>query len=380
MRGCGAFDRSSTIHTTTMIGRFGGGWISTRAIVTAKPSSLSSVLARSKRDKLTVMRLGVIDIGSNTIHLLVVDAHPGASPVPEHSQRSLVRLMRHLTPEGAISAEGEELIRAALVESVAAARELRVDDLLVTATSAMREATNGTEVLRRLERASGERIAVLSGEDEARITMLAVRRWLGWSAGEILLFDIGGGSFEIAQGSDEYPDAQVSLPLGAGRTTVQFLPDDPPGHPAVSALRAHAREELTRVRDELFGHRPTPNRVVGTSKTIRSLGRLVGGTPDPTTGQPAPLHYQALKEWEPFLREMPSSVREYLPGVTPERGYQLMAGAVVLRTAMKVFGVKKLEVSPWALREGIVLRYIDQLDNSAADPVEFTHERRPSQT
>ncbi|MBB4071696.1 Ppx/GppA family phosphatase [Leucobacter sp. OH2974_COT-288] len=309
------------------------------------------------------MRLGVIDVGSNTVHLLVVDAHPGASPVPYHSQRSLLRLMRYLDEAGCITAEGVTKIVTAIDEAVKAAREIGVDDLIVTATSAIREAPNGPEVLRLVAAQTGEMPQVLSGEDEARITMLAVRRWFGWSAGEILLFDIGGGSFEIAQGADEYPDVQASLPLGAGRATVQFIPEDPPGHPAVSALRRHARAEFTRVRDDLFVDRPQPQMVVGTSKTIRSLGRLVSGSDNPVTGRKRPLYYHDLKEWEPFLREMPSSVREYLPGVTPERGYQLMAGAVLLRTAMKVFGVSKLHISPWALREGIVLRYIDSLDS-----------------
>lgn len=309
------------------------------------------------------MRLGVIDVGSNTVHLLVVDAHPGASPVPYHSQRSLLRLMRYLDETGCITTEGVTKIVTAIDEAVKAAREIGVDDLIVTATSAIREAPNGPEVLQLVATQTGEMPQVLSGEDEARITMLAVRRWFGWSAGEILLFDIGGGSFEIAQGADEYPDVQASLPLGAGRATVQFIPEDPPGHSAVSALRAHARAEFTRVRDDLFADRPQPQMVVGTSKTIRSLGRLVSGGDNPVTGRKRPLYYHDLKEWEPFLREMPSSVREYLPGVTPERGYQLMAGAVLLRTAMKVFGVSKLHISPWALREGIVLRYIDSLDS-----------------
>ncbi|WP_449278972.1 Ppx/GppA phosphatase family protein [Leucobacter sp. GX24907] len=315
------------------------------------------------------MRLGVIDVGSNTVHLLVVDAHPGASPVPYHSQRSILRLMRYLDGDGAIVEEGIALIIESIVESVQAAHEVGVDDLISTATSAIREAANGEEVLARITRETGVVLQVLSGEDEARITMLAVRRWLGWSAGEVLLFDIGGGSFEIAQGADEYPDVQVSLPLGAGRSTVNFLREDPPQREAVSALRAHARAEFTRVRDELFCDRPGPKRVVGTSKTIRSLARLIGGPPDPETGDLAPLHYTGLREWEPTLREMPGSVREYLPGITPERGYQILAGAVVLRTAMKVFGVSTLTISPWALREGIVLRYIDALDARGADPV-----------
>lgn len=315
------------------------------------------------------MRLGVIDVGSNTVHLLIVDAHPGASPVPYHSQRSVVRLMRYLDQGGAIVEEGQRLIIDAITESVRTANEIGVDDLICTATSAIREASNGEEVLARITRETGVELYVLSGEDEARITMLAVRRWLGWSAGEILLFDIGGGSFEIAQGADEYPDVQISMPLGAGRTTVNFLPEDPPTQEAVSKLRAHARAEFTRVREELFLDRPRPKRVVGTSKTIRSLARLIGGPPDPVNGDLAPLHYVGLREWEPTLRDMPGTVREYLPGITPERGYQIMAGAVVLRTAMKVFEVDTLTISPWALREGIVLRYIDALDGRGADPV-----------
>lgn len=187
------------------------------------------------------MRLGVIDVGSNTVHLLVVDAHPGASPVPYHSQRSVLRLMRYVDADGAITDEGVQQIVEAVREMVATVAEIGVDDLITTATSAIREAANGETVLATIEREAGVPLDVLSGEDEARITMLAVRRWLGWSAGEILLFDIGGGSFELAQGADEYPDVQVSLPLGAGRSTIHFLAEDPPPREAVRAS-AHTHE------------------------------------------------------------------------------------------------------------------------------------------
>jgi exopolyphosphatase/guanosine-5'-triphosphate,3'-diphosphate pyrophosphatase len=249
-------------------------------------------------------------------------------------------------------------------------RQIGVDDILPTATSAIREATNGIDVLARIEHNVGVRLRVLSGEDEARITMLAVRRWFGWSAGEILLFDIGGGSFEIAQGADEYPEVSVSLPLGAGRMTREFLPDDPPLREDISRLRAHARAEFTQVRQQFKG-RPKPQRVVGTSKTIRSLARLVGGVPD-NIESPPPMTYANLRDWEPRLRDIPASARQLLPGITPERAIQIVAGAVVVRTAMKVFGVESLDISPWALREGIVLRYIDALDNSGADPVSLS--------
>ena len=324
------------------------------------------------------MRLGVIDVGSNTVHLLVVDAHPGASPVPYHSQRSTLRLMRYLDEGGAIVEEGQQRLIDAIREAFETVRSIGVDDYIATATSAIREASNGEQVLARIERETGVSLQVLSGEDEARITMLAVRRWLGWSAGEILLFDIGGGSFEIAQGADEYPDVSVSLPLGAGRSTINFLREDPPPFEAVLALREHAFKVFAETRERLFAGRPSPTRVVGTSKTIRSLGRLIGGSPDPNTGELAHLHYSGLKEWEPSLREMPGSVREYLPGITPERGYQILAGAIVLRSAMKAFDVTSLTISPWALREGIVLRYIDQLDTAGAAPTQLDGGFSPS--
>jgi exopolyphosphatase/guanosine-5'-triphosphate,3'-diphosphate pyrophosphatase len=316
------------------------------------------------------MRLGVLDVGSNTVHLLIVDAHPGASPVPYHSERTVLRLMRFVEADGSISEAGIDALQAAIRSAVETMRQIGVDDILPTATSAIREATNGIDVLARIEHNTGVTLRVLSGEDEARITMLAVRRWFGWSAGEILLFDIGGGSFEIAQGADEYPEVSVSLPLGAGRMTREFLPDDPPLREDISRLRAHARAEFTQVRQQFKG-RPKPQRVVGTSKTIRSLARLVGGVPD-NIESPPPMTYANLRDWEPRLRDIPASARQLLPGITPERAIQIVAGAVVVRTAMKVFGVESLDISPWALREGIVLRYIDALDNSGADPVSLS--------
>src|SRR5690606_7594068 len=123
------------------------------------------------------MRLGVIDVGSNTVHLLIVDAHPGASPVPYHSERSVLRLMRYLDRDGAITEEGQLLIIEAIKRAVDKVAEIGVDDLIATATSAIREASNGEAVLARAEREAGLRLQVLTGEDEARITMLAVRRW-----------------------------------------------------------------------------------------------------------------------------------------------------------------------------------------------------------
>ena len=148
------------------------------------------------------MRLGVLDVGSNTVHLLVVDAHLGAHPSPAHSEKTVLRLAEHIDRAGRLTRRGAD----ALVESVAvacrSARERGCDELLAFATSALRDARNGARVLDRVRRETGVDLQLLTGPDEARLTFLAVRRWFGWSAGHLLVLDIGGGSLEMAVGRD----------------------------------------------------------------------------------------------------------------------------------------------------------------------------------
>ncbi|MDX2881165.1 Ppx/GppA phosphatase family protein, partial [Streptomyces ipomoeae] len=163
------------------------------------------------------MRLGVLDVGSNTVHLLVVDAHPGARPLPAHSHKVELRLAQLLDEAGAIDPDGVEKLIGVVHEALQAAEDKGVEEMLPFATSAVREASNADDVLARVKDETGVELQVLTGAEEARLTFLAVRRWFGWSAGKLLVLDIGGGSLEIAYGIDEEPDAAVSLPLGAGR-------------------------------------------------------------------------------------------------------------------------------------------------------------------
>ncbi|RXZ46066.1 Ppx/GppA phosphatase family protein [Agromyces binzhouensis] len=307
------------------------------------------------------MRLGVLDVGSNTVHLLVVDAHPGARPIPAASHKAVLRLMRYLDDDGSISEAGVEAILEAVREASAVAKESGIDELLAFATSAIREATNGAEVLALIEEAAGIHLDVLSGADEARITFLAVRRWYGWSAGRILLFDIGGGSLEIAHGGDEVPDNARSVPLGAGRSTIEYLSTDPPTDEQVDALRTHARAVLRSTVDEIGGI-PEVDHVVGSSKTIRSLARLAGSTEEGVGSEERSiLKLSRLDDWIPRLARIPADARPNLPGITADRTFQIVAGAVVLSETMRAFKAKTLEVSPWALREGLILRRIDRL-------------------
>ena len=170
------------------------------------------------------MRLGVLDVGSNTVHLLVVDAHRGAHPTPMHDDRAVLRLAEHVGPDDVLSRAGEKALLKAVQDACDDAEKQGVDELLAMVTSAIRDATNGLEVLDRIRERTGVDLQVLTGEDEARLTFLAVRRWFGWSAGQLMVLDIGGGSLELASGIDEDPDIALSLPLGAGRMTRSTCP------------------------------------------------------------------------------------------------------------------------------------------------------------
>ncbi|MFF4100236.1 Ppx/GppA family phosphatase [Streptomyces sp. NPDC001903] len=307
------------------------------------------------------MRLGVLDVGSNTIHLLVVDAHPGARPQPAHSQKVELRLAELLDERGAVTPEGVERLVAVIGEAAQAAEDKGCEDVLPFATSAVREATNADEVLATVLAETGVDLPILSGEDEARLTFLAARRWFGWSAGKLLVLDIGGGSLEIAYGIDEDPDAAVSLPLGAGRLTTGWLPGDPPDPADVRALRRHARAQIARTVGE-FSRFGAPDHVVATSKTFRQLARIAGAarSADGLYVQ-RDLTRKSLEEWVPRLAAMTTAQRSALPGVSEGRASQLLAGALVAEGAMDLFGVDELEICPWALREGVILRRLDHL-------------------
>ena len=310
------------------------------------------------------MRLGVLDVGSNTVHLLVVDAHSGAHPDPVRSHKSELHLAELLQSDGSLGEAGTDV----LVEAVTAARveadREGVEDLVAFATSAVRDATDSAAVLARVREESGVDLQVLAGEDEARLTFLAVRRWFGWSAGRLLCLDIGGGSLELATGRDEEPDVALSLPLGAGRLTRELLPGDPPKRREVTALRDHVRAVLAEAVPSLDAA-GEPDRAVVTSKTFRSLARLDGAAPYAEGPRvPRALRRSGLERLVELLAGMRAVDRARLPGVSPSRAQQLLAGAIVAHEALDSLGLDSVDVCPWALREGVVLRRLDWLAGS----------------
>jgi exopolyphosphatase/guanosine-5'-triphosphate,3'-diphosphate pyrophosphatase len=311
------------------------------------------------------MRLGVLDVGSNTVHLLVVDAHRGAHPTPMHDERDVLRLSEHVDSDGVLSKAGEKALLRAVQNACDQAEEQGCEELLALVTSAIRDASNGLEVLDRIQESTDVELQVLSGEEEARLTFLAVRRWFGWSAGRLLVLDIGGGSLELAAGIDEDPDIALSLPLGAGRLTRRFLPDARDGgRPDLAALEeldAHVLEQLAPAAQELRAPGP-PDLVAATSKTFRTLARLSGAAPSSAGIQvPRQLSANGLDQLVEFVSRIESSALGELPGVSPDRAHQVPAGAVVAAATMRLLDVPFVRICPWALREGVILRRLDSL-------------------
>jgi exopolyphosphatase/guanosine-5'-triphosphate,3'-diphosphate pyrophosphatase len=303
------------------------------------------------------MRMGVLDIGSNTGHLLVVDAFRGGPPVPAHSYKEPLRLAEHLDADQAVTEEGVSRLVKYVVEARAEAEDKGCTTILAFATSAVRDAVNADDVIARVNQASGLELQVLAGEDEARLTFLAVRRWFGWSAGRLGVFDIGGGSLEIAAGADETPDVARSMPLGAGRLTRDWLD----AGRSQRELRLHVRATIAEQAGALLRGGGF-DRAVATSKTFRSLARI-GGAASSAEGQYVRrvLHKADLSRLVEQLATMPPEEVVLLPGVSPDRAHQMRAGALVAEATMDLFGLAELEICPWALREGVLLEHLDAL-------------------
>lgn len=305
------------------------------------------------------VRLGVLDVGSNTVHLLVVDAYHGAAPRSAYTYKNELRLAEFLTDDGEIGDEGVDALAEFVGEAAILANQVGAEEMLAFATSAIREAPNGESVLQTVLDRTGVTLEVLSGPDEARLTFLAVRRWFGWSSRRLLVLDIGGGSLEVAVGDTEAPDAAFSLPLGAGRLTREHLSGDPPSSSEVKRLRKFVRQAIAE-QSEVLESAIGASHVVGTSKTFRQLARLGGAAP--SSAGPyvqRQLRQDALSAWVPKLAGMRARERAELPGVSEGRAPQILAGAIVAEAVMTAVEAESIAICPWALREGVILRRLD---------------------
>jgi len=304
------------------------------------------------------MRLGVLDVGSNTVHLQVVDTHPGARPNPTFNFKEELRLTEYLDSNNHISLEGIDALRKCIEHAVEQSKTAGVQELMPFATSALREADNGLSIIESINKDFEIDLQVLSGEDEAKLTFLAARRWFGWSSGRLLVIDIGGGSLEIAAGVDEAPEVAVSLPLGAARLTKNHLVGDPFTEKSIRAPRDHIESQLESILPALVHHQDS-DRAIATSKTLRTLARLCGDWFD---GNGKVIKADAIRKISTKLANMDLDERTRLPGVSANRARQIVSGAFVTESVMRNLDLDTLEICPWALREGVVLKWMDWME------------------
>lgn len=304
------------------------------------------------------MRLGVLDVGSNTVHLQIVDTSPGARPNPTFNYKEELKLTQYISSDNLVSDEGIEKLRSSIKRAIEQSASVQTQELLPFATSALREASNGEEIIKSINRDFKIDLQVLSGEEEAKLTFLAARRWFGWSSGRLLVIDIGGGSLEMAVGVDESPEIATSLPLGAARLTKNFLKGDPYTDKSIRALRDHIEDKLEQILPSLVKHQDS-DRAIATSKTLRTLARLAGDWFD---GNGKNIKVEAIRKISAKLSEMDETSRAKLPGVSENRASQIVAGAFVAESVMRNLDIKELEICPWALREGVVLKWMDWME------------------
>jgi len=323
------------------------------------------------------VRLGVLDVGSNTVNLLVVDAHRGGHPTPMSSTKDTLRLAETIDSSGKITRRWVDKLISTIDEFATIAVSSGCAELMAFATSAVRDAKNSEDVLARVRAETGVDLQVLRGVDESRLTFLAVRRWYGWSAGRILNLDIGGGSLELSSGVDEEPEVALSLPLGAARLTREWLPDDPPGRRRVAMLRDWLDTELAEPSATLL-KAGSPELAVGTSKTFRSLARLTGAAPSAAGPRvKRTLTASGLRQLISFISRMTTADRAELEGVSAERAPQIVAGALVAEASMRALSIETVDLCPWALREGLILRKLDsEADGTALVETSVSDARR----
>jgi len=301
------------------------------------------------------VRLAAIDLGSNSVHMVVADVSSDGRIQVVDRVKEMVRLGRHAFLSGRLTPESMDLAVRAVdtFRRIAVAR--KVERLRAVATSAVREARNGPAFVRRLKRETGVSVRVISGPEEARLIFRAARHALGLDGGPHLLVDVGGGSVELVLVRDSRALWMRSLPLGAARLAERFLTSDPPTMGQVRRLEKHLVRELGDLLAE--ARRAGVARAVGTSGTVNTLVAMARAARGEDVGR---LHGARASgaEVAHLRRQLVGSAaaeRAELPGIDTKRVDLMPAAAVLLDVILKRAGVPELVACTWALREGVLL-------------------------
>ncbi|HTD50108.1 MAG TPA: Ppx/GppA phosphatase family protein [Acidimicrobiia bacterium] len=302
------------------------------------------------------MRIAALDLGSNSFHLLVADVHPDGSFEAVSREKDMLRLGDDVARHGLISPSLADRAVASVRRFRQLADALGAQEVLAKATSAIRTASNGSELVDRIEAETGVEVEVISGLEEARLIFAAVRASLVLEPAPALCVDIGGGSVEFAVGDAAGLRWATSVPLGVGRLTAELVVSDPPSRTDRDALETRIADALAPIVDEVRSRKP--QMAVGTSGTINDLARLAAASDDgeiPASANGLRMHVDQLHALQRRIVKMSTAERRRLPGIEDKRADLLPAGVTLLATIFDVFEIAVMVTSDWALREGIVL-------------------------
>ncbi|NOT35354.1 MAG: Ppx/GppA family phosphatase [Candidatus Eisenbacteria bacterium] len=307
------------------------------------------------------MRIAAIDIGTNSIHMVIADATSVGSFVVVEREREVVQIGRGSFRGAGLRRDAMQRTVEALARFTQLARRHGADRILCTATAAVREARNGGEFLQAARAASGVQPRVIPAEVEGRLIYLGVKSALQLGDGPALVVDIGGGSAQLVVGDRERLLLATSAPLGALRLSERFLDSDPPSRGDVQRLRRHIREAA---RDSIKRVGALePSRAYGSSGSIHALAQIAhwlehGAAIEHMNGHVLTL--EALSELTRRLSRMTLAQRERLPGIDARRAEIIVPGALVLLHVLEATGMNGITVSDFGVREGLVTDYIEK--------------------
>lgn len=311
------------------------------------------------------MILAGIDIGTNTIRLLVADLND-RSFREIYSGRIITRLGEGLGSSGFLSDEAMDRSLSALAGFSAHARRLSASFLSAVGTSALRNAANAGDFIAKAEERLGTHVRVIAGEEEARLTLLGVRRAVegeGKSGplDSAVVIDIGGGSTEVIRLRPSANTVETSLPLGAVYLTERFIHHDPPTEDEFDGIRKEVQEELRHQSDRISQDASAV--LVGTAGTITTLAAmdLEMETYDPGKINGHTLSRKILDGLLQKLARSSLAERRKMKGLEQGREDIILAGAIVAREIMEHLGSSEMVVSDWGLREGIVLDLYEKI-------------------
>jgi len=307
------------------------------------------------KDSPRKMRLAGVDIGTLTCRLLIADLQPNGRLIEVRSERRILRLGEAVDLTKQLSVAAMDRVLCCLKEWRGLIDAARVEATAVVATSAVRDAGNRNEFLDRVKREAGFEVELISGEEEARRTMLGIRSGLPHGVTDVLALDIGGGSTEFILDHPGQKPVVHSIDVGVVRLCERLLHHDPP---TVEELR-QAREWIARETEIAvagMGNYQTAT-FVGTAGTITSLAAMAQKLP---TYEPARIHNYRLQldiiqELEQTLLSRKQTDRTGLPGLEKGREEVIAAGAIIIRTVMETLGMSAVLVSDLGLREGVLI-------------------------